>query len=197
MRSQYEALSDIRKDFPDVPIVALTATATSEALQDIVTALGLSDYVLLSQSFNRPNLRYTVMPKKKNFETTMVQFIKEKYLNETGIIYCGSRVRTEEVAFRLRTQNLMAKHFHAKVDDEDKKRIQQEWQNGECKIIVATIAFGMGVDKADGKRHIWGVYTTLPTNFFLQCALLYITIYPTVWTRKSSSSGTNLADLNI
>jgi len=168
MRSQYGAVFNIRKDFPDVPIVALTATATSEALQDIVTALGLSDYVLLSQSFDRPNLRYRVVPKKRDIETAIVQFIKERYPNETGIIYCLARVKTEEVARRLRIQNIMAKHFHAGLADADKKRIQQEWRNGECKIIVATIAFGLGVDKADGKRRIWRFYTTLSTNFFLK-----------------------------
>lgn len=167
MGPQYNAVFNIRKDFPNIPIVALTATATSEALQDIVTALGLSDYVLLSQSFNRPNLRYTVILKKRDIETSIVQFIKEKYPNETGIIYCQARAKTEEVALRLRNQNIMAKHFHAGLADADRKHIQQEWQNDECKIIVATIAFGMGVDKANGKHTIWRVYATLPANFFL------------------------------
>lgn len=136
-------------------------------MQDIVTVLGLSDYVLLSQSFNRPNLRYKVVPKKKDIDTTIVQFIKEKYPNETGIIYCLARVKTEEVASKLRSQDIMAKHFHAKLAYADKRRIQQEWQNGQCKIIVSTTAFGMGVDKADGKRRIWRFYVTLPTDFFL------------------------------
>ena len=167
MGPQYNAVFNIRKDFPNIPIVALTATATSEALQDIVTALGLSDYVLLSQSFNRPNLRYTVILKKRDIETSIVQFIKEKYPNETGIIYCQARAKTEEVALRLRNQSIMAKHFHAGLADADRKHIQQEWQNDECKIIVATIAFGMGVDKANGKHTIWRVYATLPANFFL------------------------------
>ncbi|KAI9508471.1 hypothetical protein F5148DRAFT_1195917 [Russula earlei] len=149
--SGYGALFNIRKEYPGIPIVALTATATSEALQDIVTALGLCDYVLLSQSFNRPNLRYNIIPKppKKGIEPGIVQFIKEKYPDETGIIYCKARVKTEEVAMVLRAHNLTAKHFHAGLADGDRKRIQQQWQNGECKIIVATIAFGMGVDKAD------------------------------------------------
>jgi superfamily II DNA helicase RecQ len=131
--------------------VALTATATSEALQDIVSALGLTDYVFLSQSFNRPNLRYKVIPKKRDMETGIVQFIKEKYPNETGIIYCNARAKTEEVAKRLSQQGLMARHFHAAMNDGDKKFIQRQWQVEDCKIIVATIAFGMGVDKANGK----------------------------------------------
>jgi len=131
--------------------VALTATATSEALQDIVSALGLTDYVFLSQSFNRPNLRYSVILKKRDLETGIVQFIKEKYPNETGIIYCNTRAKTEEVAKRLSEQGLMTKHFHAGMNDEDRKYIQQQWQVESCKIIVATIAFGMGVDKANGK----------------------------------------------
>ena len=131
--------------------MALTATATSEALQDIVSALGLTDYVFLSQSFNRPNLRYSVILKKRDLETGIVQFIKEKYPNETGIIYCNTRAKTEEVAKRLSEQGLMTKHFHAGMNDEDRKYIQQQWQVESCKIIVATIAFGMGVDKANGK----------------------------------------------
>ncbi|KAI0282596.1 P-loop containing nucleoside triphosphate hydrolase protein [Russula aff. rugulosa BPL654] len=147
--SAYGALYDIRKEYPGVPIVALTATATSEALQHIVTALGLTDYVFLSQSFNRPNLRYKVIIKKRDIETRIVQFIKEKYPNETGIIYCNSRARTEEVAVRLHNQGLATRHFHAGMNDEDKKKIQQEWQVEKIKIIVATIAFGMGVDKAN------------------------------------------------
>jgi bloom syndrome protein len=84
-------------------------------------------------------------------EAGIVQFIKEKYPNETGIIYCNARAKTEEVALRMRSHGLRARHFHAGIDDADRKRIQQQWQNDECKIIVATVAFGMGVDKADGK----------------------------------------------
>jgi len=144
-------VSNIRNEYPGIPIVALTATATSEALQDIVTALGLSDYVLLSQSFNRPNLRYKVLPKKRDIEAEIVHFIKQRHPNETGIIYCNSRVKTEEVAMRMRAQNLLARHFHAGLAGEDRKRIQQQWQEDECKIIVATVAFGMGIDKADGE----------------------------------------------
>jgi len=140
--------------------VALTATATSEALQDIVSALGLTDYVFLSQSFNRPNLRYKVIPKKRDMETGIVQFIMEKYPNETGIIYCNARAKTEEVAKRLKLQGLVTSHFHAAMDDGDKKNIQQQWQDESCKIIVATIAFGMGVDKANGKCSQFGCWST-------------------------------------
>lgn len=118
----------------------------------MITALHLTDYVFLSQSFNRPNLRYKVKPKKRDIETGIVQFIKEKYPDETGIIYCNSRARTEEVAMRLAMQGLVTRHFHAGMNDRDKKKIQQDWQFESCKIIVATIAFGMGVDKANGKR---------------------------------------------
>lgn len=131
--------------------MALTATATSETLQDIVTTLSLSDYVLLSQSFNRPNLRYAVLPKKKDVENNIIQFIKENYPNQTGLIYCNARARTEEVAKNLKENGLDARHFHAQMNPDDKKRIQQQWQNDDCKIIVATIAFGMGVDKPNGK----------------------------------------------
>jgi bloom syndrome protein len=131
--------------------VALTATATSEALQDIVTTLSLSDYVLLSQSFNRPNLRYNIIPKKRGVENNIIDFIKANYSNQTGIIYCNARARTEEVAKKLHDEGLSVKHFHAAMNPGDKRYIQQQWQNDECKIIVATVAFGMGVDKANGK----------------------------------------------
>ena len=132
--------------------MALTATATSEALQDIVTTLSLSDYVLLSQSFNRPNLRYTILPKKRDVENNIIDFIRKNYPNQTGIIYCIARAKTEEVARNLKAQGLSVRHFHAKMAPDDKARIQQQWQTGECKIIVATVAFGMGVDKANGKH---------------------------------------------
>ncbi|KAH9171531.1 P-loop containing nucleoside triphosphate hydrolase protein, partial [Lactarius sanguifluus] len=145
----YAALYGLRTEYPGVPFVALTATATSEALQDIVTTLGLSDYVLLSQSFNRPNLRYTIIPKKRDVESNIVDFIQGNYPDQTGIIYCIARAKTEEVAMKLRMQGINARHFHAGIADDDKKRIQQQWQCGECKIIVATVAFGMGVDKAN------------------------------------------------
>jgi superfamily II DNA helicase RecQ len=154
-------------------MVALTATATSEALQDIVNALGLSNYVLLSQSFNRPNLRYKVVPKKKDLDTEIAQYVKEKYPNETGIVYCIARAKTEEVAKRLSDQGLKARHFHAGLCEEDKKRIQQQWQINDCKIIVATIAFGMGVDKADGKRHRSRFYTTWLTSSIVRFVIHY------------------------
>ena len=146
--------------------------------------------MLLSQSFNRPNLRYTVLPKKKNLEAMIVQFIKEKYPNETGIIYCNTRAKTEEVAMRLRQQDFRARHFHAKMEDADKKRIQQQWQDDECKIIVATVAFGMGVDKANGKCSRLQMLCNSLT--FSQCALSYITLCPKVSTRMSISQGMGL-----
>lgn len=141
--------------------------------------------MLLSQSFNRPNLRYKILPKKRDAETGIVQFIKEKHPNETGIIYCYARAKTEEVAMKLRTQGLQARHFHARLAEEDRKRVQQLWQNDECKIIVATIAFGMGVDKANGKCSLLQVLCNSIT--FPQCALSYITMYPKVSMRMSIS----------
>lgn len=121
-------------------------------MQDIVATLRLSDYVFLSQSFNRPNLRYKVLPKKKDIDVAIVRFVEEKYPNETGIIYCSTRLKTEQIATKLRQLGLDTRHFHAGVSSADKRWIQQQWQNNECKIIVATVAFGMGVDKPDGKR---------------------------------------------
>ncbi|KAI0262937.1 P-loop containing nucleoside triphosphate hydrolase protein [Gloeopeniophorella convolvens] len=162
----YDAIRNLREEYPGIPIMALTATATSRVLQDIVGSLRLKDYVLLSQSFNRPNLRYTVVPKGKNNDISIVQFIQEKYPHDTGIIYCLSRDSTEFVARRLMQQGFKAKHYHAGMDKDDRKHIQKEWQRGEIKIMIATIAFGMGVNKAD-VRYV--IHYDLPGSIDAYC----------------------------
>jgi superfamily II DNA helicase RecQ len=92
------------------------------------------------------------MPNKRDVEASSVQFITEKHPNKKGIIYCIARNKTEEVAMKLRAQHLDARHFNAGIadSDADRKRILQLWQMDDCKVIMGTIAFAMGVDKADG-----------------------------------------------
>ncbi|EPQ58525.1 ATP-dependent DNA helicase [Gloeophyllum trabeum ATCC 11539] len=151
-RTAYKHLDRLRRDYPDVPIMALTATANKKTRKDIIDRLGIGNCEVLLQSFNRPNLHYTVRHKRKGKLgiEDMATFIKSEHPNETGIIYSNSRDKCEEVAKELREKyGLRAKHFHAKMHNEDKRRVQKGWQDGEFEIIVATIAFGMGIDKRD------------------------------------------------
>ncbi|KAF9810825.1 hypothetical protein IEO21_06773 [Rhodonia placenta] len=149
-RDSYGALAYLRKTFPDVPIMALTATATGEAKNDIIAHLGIRGCIELTQSFNRPNLNYEVRLKKKKVTDEIVDFIVTKHKNESGVIYCSSKVKCEEVAKNLRDKyGLKARHYHAGLDDRDRTVTMQEWKRGDFKIIVATIALGMGIDKGN------------------------------------------------
>ncbi|PCH38733.1 ATP-dependent DNA helicase [Wolfiporia cocos MD-104 SS10] len=152
-RDSYKNLGSLRTKFPNVPIMALTATANIQVKTDIMRLLKIEHCEVLSQSMNRPNLNYEVRAKASGRTGVIKQiadFIKECHPNDTGIIYTSSRQMCEEVAKVLREQyRLQARHYHAKVDARDKEEVQQAWQSGKCKIIVATIAFGMGIDKPD------------------------------------------------
>ncbi|EIW60679.1 ATP-dependent DNA helicase [Trametes versicolor FP-101664 SS1] len=149
-RDSYVHLSQIRVMYPGVPISALTATANAEVQEDIISRLNLNIREQLKLSFNRQNLDYEVRLKKKDPVGDMAAYILENHPRDTGIVYCTSRDRCEEVAKMLREKyNLSARHYHAQVADGDKNRVQELWSSGEVQIIVATIAFGMGIDKAE------------------------------------------------
>lgn len=129
-------------EYPNIPIMALTATANEHVVKDIITRLQISDCELLRQSFNRPNLRYAIRKKTRNIISDINAVIREHHNGETGIIYCTSRKKCEEVAKDLRDKyDLRAKHYHAQMSSEDKSRAQVAWQKGECEIIVATVRF--------------------------------------------------------
>ncbi|KAI0646762.1 ATP-dependent DNA helicase [Trametes meyenii] len=149
-RDSYIVLSELRKVYPGVPISALTATANAEVEGDIIAKLGLSISAPLKLSFNRPNLDYDVRLKKKNVLAEIARYIQEEHPRETGIIYCTARNRCEEVAKALRDEHgLNARHYHASMNENDRNRVQDMWSRDEVQIIVATIAFGMGIDKPD------------------------------------------------
>ncbi|KIM58722.1 hypothetical protein SCLCIDRAFT_1061956 [Scleroderma citrinum Foug A] len=152
-RESYASLGILRKQWPDIPIMALTGSANKSAIEDIKESLALRDPVCLKQSFNRSNLYYKVKKKpsqKKELLKEMAGFIQSHHKDDTGIIYCLSREDCEDVARRLREEfDLSARHFHAGMDRDTKRINQEDWSNGRCKIIVATIAFGMGIDKPD------------------------------------------------
>ncbi|KAJ6611796.1 P-loop containing nucleoside triphosphate hydrolase protein [Mycena sp. CBHHK59/15] len=160
-REAYQGLHTLRDDFPDVPIMALTATADPKTVDDILGRLKLKDPLVFRQSFNRPNLNYVVTSKKQKPVDEMVNFIKNSHPNETGVIYRTGRDKCEKLAQQLRQKGLSARHYHAKMDPADKEMVQAQWQSGQCHIIVATIAFGMGIDKSDVR---FVIHYDLPKN---------------------------------
>ena len=150
-RPDYKQLGEFRRRFQGVPVMALTATATENVKCDVIHNLSITGCETFSQSFNRPNLSYEVRKKESTAKTLgeIESLIKEKYRYQTGIIYCLSRNNCEDVAKKLREKNIQAHHYHAALEAEEKAEVQKRWQRGEFKVIVATIAFGMGIDKPD------------------------------------------------
>jgi len=154
-RPDYVTLGTIRDRFPNVPFIALTATATANVKMDVMINLQMKGATVFQQSFNRPNLLYEVRDKKqigKGAEVLqdMADLIKNKYPGQTGIIYTLSRKNCEELAQKLRDEHGINAHpFHAKMSTADKAKTQMDWQSGRLKVVVATIAFGMGIDKPD------------------------------------------------
>jgi ATP-dependent DNA helicase RecQ len=144
-RPEYRNLSVLRKRFADVPLMALTATATDKVRIDIIEQLGLHRARVFISSFNRENLSYHVRPKKNAFDELLV--LLKKYAGESVIIYCFSRKKTEELAARLREENFSALAYHAGLDAAKRKKTQEQFIHDEVSVIVATIAFGMGIDK--------------------------------------------------
>ncbi|KAJ5367820.1 hypothetical protein N7541_001761 [Penicillium brevicompactum] len=151
-RPDYKELGEVRSKFPGVPVMALTATATENVKVDVMHNLKMDGCEVFLQSFNRPNLTYEVRPKGKNDEVlnSMAEIITSHYRNQCGIIYCLSRKTCESVAEDLAKKfRLKAEHYHAAMPTQKKSAVQSAWQAGKVHIIVATIAFGMGIDKPD------------------------------------------------
>ncbi|KAI2886947.1 hypothetical protein CBS147343_3097 [Aspergillus niger] len=151
-RPDYKELGELRNQLPGVPMMALTATATENVKVDVIHNLKMEGCEVFSQSFNRPNLTYEVRIKKKGTEllASIADTIKTSYANKSGIVYCLSRKTCEKVASGLRDDyRIKAEHYHAGMDSAERAKIQQDWQAGRTHVIVATIAFGMGIDKPD------------------------------------------------
>ncbi|OGL94791.1 ATP-dependent DNA helicase RecQ [Candidatus Uhrbacteria bacterium RIFOXYB12_FULL_58_10] len=146
-RPDYRNLKDLRRAFPDVPVMALTATATPKVREDIVAQLGMPSAPVFVSSFNRPNLNY-VLRQKQNAFAQLAQLL-ETYREKPVIIYCFSRKDTESLAESLCAAGFRAAAYHAGLDRETRARTQDEFIRDEVSIIVATIAFGMGIDKPD------------------------------------------------
>ncbi|KAH8675809.1 hypothetical protein BX600DRAFT_409717 [Xylariales sp. PMI_506] len=160
-RPDYKELGAFRYDFPNIPVMALTATATPNVIVDIKHNLGIDQCEVFSQSFNRPNLYYEVRKKEKNTVGTIAELINSRYSGQTGIVYTLSRKNAESTAQKLQERGIAAHHYHAAIDAVEKARIQTEWQRGRIKVVVATIAFGMGIDKPDVR---FVIHQTLPKS---------------------------------
>lgn len=144
-RPDYRNLSSLRYQFPTTPVIALTATATETVRKDILTQLRLRDARVFLSSFNRPNLTYAVTPKRNAFEKLLRLLSKHK--DESAIIYCFSRKDTERLAEDLCRQHVEALPYHAGLTPTVRKRTQEKFLRDEVQVVVATVAFGMGIDK--------------------------------------------------
>jgi len=146
-RPDYRNLKILRNKFPSIPIIALTATATEKVREDIIKQLNLESAKVYISSFNRPNLSYEVLPKKDSLKTILS--LLNSYKEESVIIYCFSRNDTETLVENLNSYGFKALPYHAGLDIKKRKQNQEKFIRDEVNIIVATIAFGMGIDKPD------------------------------------------------
>ena len=147
-RPEYRRIRPIVDEIGKAPIIALTATATDKVRTDIKKNLGIVDATEFKSSFNRPNLYYEVRPKTQNVDKDIIKFIKQ-HPGKSGIIYCLSRKKVEELAAILRANDIKAAAYHAGLDSNTRSNTQDEFLMENIDVIVATIAFGMGIDKPD------------------------------------------------
>ncbi len=147
-RPEYRRIRPIVNEIGKAPIIALTATATDKVRTDIKKSLGILDAVEFKSSFNRPNLYYEVRPKNKEIDKQIVKFIRQN-TGKSGIIYCLSRKKVEELAAVLCANEIKAAPYHAGLDSATRSQTQDDFLMERIDVIVATIAFGMGIDKPD------------------------------------------------
>uniref|UniRef100_K3WP36 DNA 3'-5' helicase n=1 Tax=Globisporangium ultimum (strain ATCC 200006 / CBS 805.95 / DAOM BR144) TaxID=431595 RepID=K3WP36_GLOUD len=167
-RKDYMSLGQLRSKFPSVPIMALTATANNQTESDIVRNLKLSHPFVTRSSFNRPNLTYDVRKKTSKFMDEIVDYVR-KHIDDSGIIYCLSKKDCEQTAEKLikalgfegtrKAQQIS--FYHAGLESEDRAFRHHEWSKGKIKLIVATVAFGMGINKPD-VRYV--IHHTIPQS---------------------------------
>jgi len=158
-RPEYLMLAGLKIEFPKIPVIALTATADKLTRKDILEKLNLNNPTEFVSSFNRANITYRIVPKRNSFKQ-LLAFLNERK-DDSGIIYCLSRKSTEQLAADLKEYGFLAEAYHAGMDNADKARNQEAFLRDEVKIIVATIAFGMGINKSN-VRYV--VHVDLPKN---------------------------------
>lgn len=145
-RPEYRRLGELKNRFPGVPFMALTATADMTTQADIQHQLGLQEPLVLKTSFDRPNIRYNVLPKYKAFDQ-IATYLKQQ--DGSGIIYCNSRRKVDDLSERLHRTGLRVAGYHAGMDNDERQRVQRQFQTDAIDIVVATVAFGMGINKSN------------------------------------------------
>ena len=158
-RPEYRELKKLRRHLPDVPIIALTATATERVRKDIVDQLHLCSAQCYVASFNRANLTYRVVPKSSPYEQVL-KLIRGRP-NESGIVYCASRRTADSLAAKLNADGVKAKPYHAGLEPADRAKHQEQFLRDDARVITATIAFGMGINKPNVR---FVVHHDLPKN---------------------------------
>jgi len=158
-RPEYRELKKLRRHLPDVPIMALTATATERVRKDIVDQLHLDDARCYVASFNRPNLTYRVVPKSSPYEQVLA-FVRSRS-DESGIVYCASRKTADSLATKLNGDGVKAKPYHAGLEPKERTKHQELFLRDDARVITATIAFGMGINKPNVR---FVVHHDLPKN---------------------------------
>lgn len=158
-RPEYRMLSSLKKEFPSVPTIALTATADKITRDDILNKLQLKDPSIFVASFNRPNIYYAVEPKRKMYEQIIIYL--NKHRGDSGIIYVLSRNSADKMAEKLKADGFSAKPYHAGLNGDKRQKHQEMFIKDQVKIIVATIAFGMGINKSNVR---FVIHADLPKN---------------------------------
>src|SRR5688500_5712470 len=147
-RPEYLQLDVLRARFPGVPRIALTATADAQTREEILARLQLEDARVFVSSFDRPNIRYRIV-EKDDARRQLVEFIRAEHAGEAGIVYCLSRKKVDETAAALQSEKIVSLPYHAGMDADSRRRHQERFQREDGIVMVATIAFGMGIDKPD------------------------------------------------
>ncbi|MCA1797860.1 MAG: RecQ family ATP-dependent DNA helicase, partial [Geobacteraceae bacterium] len=163
-RPEYVQLGELRRLFPSIPLIALTATADEQTRKDIIQRLGLEDAKTFISSFDRPNIRYTVVEKQqpmRQLQEFLRRYPGEAGTEPAGIVYALSRKRVDDISAKLCRAGFRAAAYHAGLKAEERQRVQEEFLRDDIQIVVATVAFGMGIDKSNIR---FVVHYDLPKN---------------------------------